>query len=62
MLFVEKAALIISEGSTPALPQQNEMGDLGGDFKKKNPSLRWLYTCMQIEKHPGIMKSREYIY
>lgn len=62
MLFVEKAALIISEGSTPALPQQNEMGDLGGDLKKKNPSLGWFHTCMQIGKHPGIMKSREYIY
>lgn len=36
MLFVEKAVLIISEGSTPALLQQNEMGDPGGDLKKKS--------------------------
>lgn len=40
MLFVEKAALIISEGSTPALPQQNEMWDPGGDLKKKKSFLR----------------------
>lgn len=62
MLFVEKAALIISEGSAPELPQAEWNGDcklLGWDLKESLPRMvkhtRSFESVLELWKHKDVL-------